>query len=542
MAYLPASLAGDPKGRFATLLGLSHLSASLSWVTQASTLIGSQGIRPVATQVSSGELLFAWPHLSLLSLSQSDAWLSTLGWVWALSALLLSARVAPKLTLGVSLVCAVSLSQGASPFLPFQWDILLHEASLIGLLYLPARLGRATTPSNEVGRWLLRLLLFKLIWDSGLSKVLSADELWRSLKALYLHFWTQPLPHVGATVATQLPEFILRMGTYLTIAIELWVPCLLFLKVKRPALLWAVLISFSVIGATLSSAPTLTSMDTLAWLAFAIALDERLISLWRPHLPWLPLGPRFAPGWGPAVPIGILMLLISATGSYGFFQLLTLSLLTPLFDLGAQGDASPAPAPISRATSWSVAGLWVLVSLALHLPWAPDTLKRTPEARAVYQATLTHVSPLQLIARYGLFAQMTRSHDELIIEGSADGERWDPLPLPYQVNGASAPPPMAGLYMPRVDWMMWFEALQPSCHEGWLLDLLEATLEGRAPALSLLTSKATAPTYLRVKRVRYRPSAVGFWSARDAGYYCPAMTLQELRHARAKLRGLPQLP
>lgn len=543
MTYLPASIAGDPKARFATLLGLSHLSASLSWSSQAAALIGSEGLASAAARVSAGELDLSWPHLSLLSVSQSDQWLMALSWTWVLSALLLTLRVTPKLGLAVSLACAVSVSQASGPFLPFQWDLLLHEASLLGLLYLPIRLGVRTSHVSEAGRWALRALLFKLIWDSGVSKVMSGDELWRSLKALYLHFWTQPLPHIGAQVALALPEYLLRVGAYLTMAIELWVPWLLFLRVSRPFALWGALLALSFIGGARGQAPELMSLDTLLWLLFALALDERLLARWSPRLPRLPLGPTLTSAWAPVAPISLLMLLICATGSYGFFQLLTLSLCVPLFDLGANGDATARPAPRSRSLAWVAVGLWLSVSVILHLPWAPRPLTQSTLLRGAYRVTQTQLSPLQLTARYGLFARMTKSHAELIIEGSDHGERWVPYLLPYQVNGGASPPPIAGLHMPRVDWMLWFEALQPSCQEGWLLDLLEGIFQGRPAVMGLFsTEHGTPPRYLRVRRVSYTPAQDRFWSARDAGYFCPALSEVELRRARAQLKGLPALP
>jgi len=538
-----------PRGLFTTALGLSHLSASLSWSAQAASLIGSEGLSPLAARVSSGATALSWPQLSLLSWSQSDAWLYTVGALWVLSALALSAQRLPRLSLALCLSCALSISQAASPFLPFQWDILLHEASLLGLFYVTSSAhGLASEPwtrARWLGAWGLRLLLFKLVWDSGLAKLLGGDELWSSLKALYVHFWTQPLPHQGAALAAQLPELILRSGAYFTLAVELWVPFLFFARVRHPLPLWALLIGLSLIGGVTGRGPTLIGVDSALYFGLALLLDERLMARWisaSGAQSWW-LGPRLNQAWAPAAPIALLMLLISATGSYGFFQVLTLSLCVPLFDRPPpELRLSWAPSAYLSALALS---LWICVSVALHAPWLPRSLTSSEGGRAAQRWLSRELIPLQLIGRYGLFARMTRSRAELIVEGSDDAQRWWRYELPYQPRGEPTAPPMAGLHMPRLDWMFWFEALAPSCREGWLLELLEGLFEGRETLTQRLSPGEGAhppPRYLRVRRLSYRPSAHSFWSAHEAGTFCPIMTHSALKRARAQHRASPKLP
>ena len=51
-------------------------------------------------------------------------------------------------------------------------------------------LSFATVP----GIWLLRWLLFRFMFMSGVVKLLSGDPNWWNLSALSYHFLTQPLP------------------------------------------------------------------------------------------------------------------------------------------------------------------------------------------------------------------------------------------------------------------------------------------------------------------------------------------------------------
>src|SRR5262249_39939427 len=99
-----------------------------------------------------------------------------------------------------------------------------------------------TEPEPSPGpRWLFVFLLFKLMFLSGATKLLSGDPTWSSGTALDYHFETQPLPAWTAWYAHHLPEAVHRMMTYCSLAAELVLPWLLFLPVRfRPLKLFAV--------------------------------------------------------------------------------------------------------------------------------------------------------------------------------------------------------------------------------------------------------------------------------------------------------------
>ena len=78
----------------------------------------------------------------------------------------------------------------------FQWDWLLVEAGFIAIFLRPSR---ART-------WLFRWLLFRLMFESGLVKLLSGDPSWHNLTALQFHYETQPLPTPLAWYAHLAPE------------------------------------------------------------------------------------------------------------------------------------------------------------------------------------------------------------------------------------------------------------------------------------------------------------------------------------------------
>src|SRR5947209_14091422 len=68
---------------------------------------------------------------------------------------------------------------------------LLSEIGFLAIFFAPLQLKpdleRERQPSPVV-LWLLRLLLFRLMFSSGLSKLLSGDPTWRHFTALNYHY------------------------------------------------------------------------------------------------------------------------------------------------------------------------------------------------------------------------------------------------------------------------------------------------------------------------------------------------------------------
>ncbi len=110
--------------------------------------------------------------------------------------LLLVFNLLPRLSLLLLYVLYLSLLYGGQNFMTYQWDTFLLEAGFLALL-----LSFARTP----GIWLLRWLLFRFMFMSGVVKLLSGDPNWWNLSALSYHFLTQPLPTPLAWYAAHLP-------------------------------------------------------------------------------------------------------------------------------------------------------------------------------------------------------------------------------------------------------------------------------------------------------------------------------------------------
>ena len=468
-------------------VGLVALVAFVSAWTQVEGLLGSRGISPAfdllrAIAASADQqgigLSRYWLVPTAMWIVPLDGMLQALPAIGALAALGLLCDFWALPSAIVAWGAYLSLVTVGDPFFGYQWDALLLE-SLVAVMFV-ARLRPSSDRSSTRGLVVPRLLFFKLMLMSGLVKLASHDPTWSQGRALDFHFWTQPLPTRLAWYAAHWPHPILTALTYLVLGIELVFP-------------------FVGLGSR--------RMRRAAFVAFLL----------------LQLG-------------------IVATGSYGFFNLLTMVLALPLLDdacllrlarrpepprtsAGATPPAPPPPPTIrTRLRAWST-GVFLFFSLA---PLAEGVLPGPILALAEYAA------PLRSANSYGLFAVMTTVRPEIVLEGSDDGVNFVPYVLPYQPGPVGRAPSWTVLGMPRLDWQMWFAGLAGDCRRTrWFLSLEARVFEASPPVLALFETNpfpASPPRYLRARTTPSRfttpaeRAATGDFWARDRGEersFCP---------------------
>ena len=216
---------------FAAVFGAVFFSAFVSLAVQVRGLFGERGIMPArdfleAVHSHLGASAF-WRVPSLCWLNAGDGFLVSLCVLGALLSLAIALGFAPgACSLGAWLIY-LSLCSIGSPFLDFQWDALLLETALLAAFWLPWRLRPAwgiETRGQTFARWLLWWLLFRLMFESGLVKLTWGDATWWNLRALEVHFETQPLPLWTAWYAHHLPAWMLRTATFGMFVIELAAP------------------------------------------------------------------------------------------------------------------------------------------------------------------------------------------------------------------------------------------------------------------------------------------------------------------------------
>jgi hypothetical protein len=487
---------------FLRLLGLVYVCAFASLAAQIVGLAGHAGILPARLYMGAARAWAASQELgldrfrllpTLCWISASDSFLRglCLGGV-ALGALLV-AGIAPIVVLPILWLDYLSLIVVGRDFLSFQWDTLLLETGLLAIALAPLawrdRWSARVTPPR-IAVWLMLWLLFRLMLGSGLVKLASGDPTWRSLTALLYHYETQPIPTPLAWYAQQMPVWFQKLSTLVTFAVELVVPFFVF------------------------------GPSRLRWIGFVLLVGLQSI--------------------------------IALTGNYAFFNLLTASLCVFLLDdemlSRAAGKGPPddqtddQPAVAGRLFQRRLTRARNVLAIAIAVVTVPVSLVAFTRSVGVPLPIEPLVAPLeQLIAplrsvnSYGLFAVMTTTRPEIIVEGSDDGVTWLPYEFKYKPGDLHRRPPWVAPHQPRLDWQMWFAALGRYEGEEWFRAFCIRLLEGSPDVRQLLASDPFAgrrPKYVRGQLYRYRFSdretrrRDGVWWTRERlGAYSPALSL-----------------
>lgn len=524
---------GIAQSFFVRGLGLIYLIAVLSWWVQIDGLVGSNGVIPAANYMEAAKNHFSAPSGEIYwKIPTFLLWNASDGALHALCGLgvLLSIAVVGGYRQGPCLLLLwlvyLSLVKTGGVFMSFQWDILLQEAGLLGILFAPwggpldvlkeggAKVGkqlvreplrgwiRPRQIDPQASRWMVFLiwfLLFKLMFFSGILKVAN-DDTWRNGLALTYHYETQPIPHAVAWFAHHLPVWIQRLSSQIMLFIEIWLP-------------------------------------------FAIFLGRRL---------------RFVAG------IGILglMVMIMATGNFTYFNLLTMLLCIPLFDdrqwpgfvkrwVQSEPQEKTGPDYVIRTNFWAgrgIRGLAGVLILALSIQVCQRQLifearwLKEPFLPQFINAPLTRLSqvtaPFDVTSGYGLFRVMTTKRPEIIIEGSNDGETWQSYQFRWKPDDRlDRAPPLVAPHQPRMDWQMWFAALgyqyQRSPRTQWFENLMVRTLQGQPEVLQLFAHNPFAdqpPQYLRARIYHYnftsqeeKAQTGNWWRREELGLYFPVI-------------------
>jgi len=479
---------------FLRLLGIVYFVAFWSFGTQVRGLIGHDGILP-ADQLLRAVRQFADDQQlglgrfavlpTLAWLGTSDRFLETLCVAGVALAALLVVGVAPPLVLPLLWLDYLSLVVVSRDFLAFQWDALLLEAGSLAILLAPLTMWEPIGGREEpqrLARSLLWWLLFRLMFGSGVVKLASGDPTWRGLTALTVHYETQPIPTPVAWYMHQLPGWFQKGSTALVLAIEL-------------------------------------------------------------AAPWLICAPRRLRLLGCALLIA-LQGLIALTGNYAFFNLLTIALCLYLLDdaaldrlTGGARETRPLlPDPPKRMPRWLVVAA-AIVTVPVSVVMLTRQLGVQVPGSSVVAPLEALVGPFRSVNAYGLFAVMTTTRPEIIVEGSDDGVTWLPYEFTYKAGDPRRRPPWVAPHQPRLDWQMWFAALDRFEQEDWFQNFCRRLLEGSPDVLALVAHnpfQAKPPRLVRgmlyqyhfADRATHRKEDV-WWVREQLGPYSPTLSLPQ---------------
>jgi hypothetical protein len=479
-------------------LGIAYLAAFGSIIVQIDGLIGSRGILPAAEFLARAQLALGarpstyWRLPTLFWLDASDAGLHALCWGGLLLSAALVSGLLPSICTVFLWLFYLSITVVGQVFLGYQWDGLLLETGLLAILLVPwgVRLGRARDEPWWVTVWLMRWLVFRLMFLSGMVKLGSHDPTWSDWRALEYHYETQPLPTWTSWYIHQMPPWF-------------------------------------------------------HWLSVGVMFYAELIA------PFFMFGPRPMRLVG-FTSMVFLQLLIAGTGNYGCFNLLAVVLCLSLLDdrdwqWMARWVRKPVWDEITDVLELRGAGapwpLWRRVIAAvlggiLFLATLGQSAERLWPASAIpslidFLGVGAGLEPLRSTNTYGLFAVMTTMRPEITLEGSDDGVDWKAYRFRWKPCELNRRPLFTTPHMPRLDWQLWFAALAGDCRsQPWFLRFEQRLLEGAPEVLGLLRENpfpTHAPRYVRARLDEYTFTSWGatdWWRAEDAGLFCPPLALR----------------
>ncbi|MBT5954198.1 DUF393 domain-containing protein [bacterium] len=471
-------------------MGLVYLLAFGSLLFQVEGLFGSQGILPISSYV--GKIVSAskeWSFPSLFLIFNSDTFLITATVIGVISGGLMIFGILPGITSFISWMLYLSFVTLGQNFMSYQWDVLLLEAGFLLLFFVPWGFSIFNKPTKKPSRlvlFMLKLLLFRLMFTAGLVKLISGDYTWKTLTSLDYHFYTQPLPHFISWYAHQLPEYIKKIGVGFTFFIELVVPFLYFMP-RRPR-------------------------------HFAFFLTT------------------------------LFMVFIMATGNYGFFNILVIVLsfvlLDDFFILSKLPNRIKSLIDLRyRVVEEGVICKYLIriVVCCLLVPMTYMECARFVTDRLIVPQSVQFLGGIsqhfRLFSPYGLFAVMTKERKEVVIQASVDGDVWEEYEFKWKPGDLASAPKWAFPHQPRLDWQLWFSALSSIENNSWMYSYFARLIQGSDPVLSLMGPSPFGdkkPKYIQAQLYDYTftekddMKGTGYWWKRTyLGSYSPALQLSQ---------------
>ncbi|MBO0845814.1 MAG: lipase maturation factor family protein [Nocardioides sp.] len=355
------------------------------------------------------------------------------------------------------------------------WYAFGWESLLLEAGFLAVFLGNDSTDPPLLILFLLRWLLFRVEFGAGLIKM-RGDRCWRDLTCLYYHHETQPMPGPFSWYFHHLPKPLHRLEVLANHVTQLVIPVLLFLPQPVAGIAAGVMIL------TQFWLVTSGNFSWLNWLTIVLALSVLPDSWLAPVLP----GSAHHASVGTSLAFEVIVCVVTAA--------------------------------VAVLSYWPVANL----------------LSRRQRMNASFNRW-------HLVNAYGAFGSITKTRYEIVVEGTSDARpgpatQWQEYEFKGKPGDPRRRPRQFAPYHLRLDWLMWFAALQPGYAEPWFRTFMERLLEGDRQMSKLLLRDPFAdepPRFVRALLYRYRFTTrheradSGHWWAREhVGEFFPPVTLR----------------
>ena len=255
-------------------------------------------------------------------------------------------------------------------------------------------------------------------------------------------------------------------------------------------------------------------------------------------VPWLLFLPQPIAS-GAALVIVVTQTWLVLSGNFSWLNFITIALALAAFDDSAYRLVLPLAHGPADLPLWHAAVVLLVTGLILALSYRPA---RNLVSR--HQLMNYSFDPLHLVNTYGAFGSVTKTRDEVVIEGTDEAvltpqTRWREYEFKGKPGDVRRRPPQVAPYHLRLDWLMWFAAFSSPMYHEWFVPLLAKLLEGDRATLGLLRADPfpdAPPRFVRALLYRYRfttpaerRESGAWWSRRLLREYVPPLTLRRAR-------------
>lgn len=222
----------------------------------------------------------------------------------------------------------------------------------------------------------------------------------------------------------------------------------------------------------------------------------------------------------------LFQIILIFSGNLSFLNWLTIAIAVCCFDDGFLPRVQRLKPPPSPGLLQHIAN----AALVLTITWLS------------YEPVRNLISPNQVMNRaynrfylvntYGMFGSVGRERYEVVLEGSNDGNSWQAYEFPCKPGDPMRWPCIISPLQPRLDWQVWFAAMQNYQANPWLVHLVYKLLNGDPSIRQLLAKDPFAdkdpPRWIRADLYRYKftmRGEEGWWKRDYQGVYLPPLEL-----------------